>query len=301
MTDLAHADVVVCPHWYWPNTESTDRAIQAARQAGLPCVFFQMSDISTPANPPYGVVYRTSIFADRRTPCERAMAGHADDMLANRHGQVPVSTKQDTPSLGFCGQFGNFWLYLLFALKRRGRNIEAMNLRRRIIKTLRGCDRITTHFILRGRWWGGAIHKPDLQRRLRQEYLDNMLGTDYTLCVRGGGNYSYRFYETLSAGKIPLFVNTRCVLPFEDRIDWRKHCVIVDEREIDRAGEILADFHASVSTDRFQAMQLANRQLWEQWLSPLAFYRRALEEVCREHRDAVAKDAPAKSPTSRIG
>jgi hypothetical protein len=107
----------------------------------------------------------------------------------------------------------------------------------------------------------------------REAFWRNVLNNDYTLCMRGGGNFSYRLYEVLAAGRIPLFINTRCVLPLQDEIDWRKHCVWVEEDQMDSAGEILLDFHAKLTPQRFRAIQAANRQLWEHRLSPLAFYQ----------------------------
>jgi hypothetical protein len=99
-----------------------------------------------------------------------------------------------------------------------------------------------------------------------------MVDSDYVLCTRGGGNFSYRFYETLSCGRIPLFVNTDCSLPFEQHIDWKKYCVWVEEEDLPHLGNIIREFHARLSPQEFQDMQLACRQLWLDWLSPQGFF-----------------------------
>jgi hypothetical protein len=103
--------------------------------------------------------------------------------------------------------------------------------------------------------------------------------------MRGAGNFSYRFYEVLAAGRIPLLLDTRCVLPFDDEIEWRQHCVWVEEDQHESAGEILKEFHSGVSPDQFRTLQMANRRLWETKLSPLGFLKRALaKEVSRTAR-----------------
>jgi hypothetical protein len=133
-------------------------------------------------------------------------------------------------------------------------------------------------------FYGGlrvAQGDPVFLRQARQRFAGNILGNDYTLCVRGAGNFSTRFYETLSAGRIPLMIDTRCVLPFADRIDWQRHCVIVAERDIDRAGEILAEFHAGLSPEAFRRLQVENRRLWEEWLEPFSFLRRVVDDALR--------------------
>jgi hypothetical protein len=87
------------------------------------------------------------------------------------------------------------------------------------------------------------------------------------------GNYSIRFYETLSCGRIPVFVNTDCVLPFEEWIDWKSYCVWVEAHEVARAAEKVAEFHDGLSDAEFRDRQRACRQLWLDWLSPLGFFK----------------------------
>ena len=47
----------------------------------------------------------------------------------------------------------------------------------------------------------------------RSEYLDAISQTDFVACPRGDANQSARFYETLSAGRIPLIPDTSIVFP----------------------------------------------------------------------------------------
>jgi hypothetical protein len=105
----------------------------------------------------------------------------------------------------------------------------------------------------------------------RREFVENLLGSDYALCVKGDANASMRFYEALSVGRIPLFLDTACVLPLEDKINYRDFCVFVDWRDIDRIGDILADFHASLTPERFIAMQKKCREVYETYLRMDAF------------------------------
>ena len=99
-----------------------------------------------------------------------------------------------------------------------------------------------------------------------------MLESDYALCVRGNGNFSYRLYETLCMGRIPVFVDTDCVLPLDFDIAWREHCVWVDETEIDRIGDRILEFHDSVDEGEFEERQRACRDLWETHISPQGFF-----------------------------
>src|SRR5690606_19049993 len=90
---------------------------------------------------------------------------------------------------------------------------------------------------------------------------------DYVLCVRGAGNFSVRFYETLLMGRIPIFVNTDCLLPFEDKINWKKHVVWIEWKERSNIANIVADFHSKLTDKQFEDLQKSNRKLWKEELS----------------------------------
>jgi len=136
---------------------------------------------------------------------------------------------------------------------------------------------VESNFVFRDAWFDGALEggRVDRSRLLssRRQFVENLFGSDYVLCTRGGGNYSIRFYEALSAGRIPVFVNTDCVLPFGEWIDWKQHCVWVERGDIARAAERVAEFHEALSPGEFKERQRACRRLWEEWLSPGGFFK----------------------------
>ena len=127
---------------------------------------------------------------------------------------------------------------------------------------------ISSNFILRKSFAEG-LRSNDLNARL--SFIDNITNNDYTFCMRGGGNYSLRFYETLCLGRIPLFINTNCVLPFEGKIDWKNLCLWVDESDLDRIGEKIIDFHSSITNKEFKERQSYAREVWEKYLSKKGF------------------------------
>ena len=99
-------------------------------------------------------------------------------------------------------------------------------------------------------------------QKARQEYVQNMIESDYILCARGAGNFSYRLYETLSCGRIPVFIDTDCVLPYNFAIEWKKYCVWVNEGELSHIAEKVAEFHSRLSPQEFLDLQSACRRLW---------------------------------------
>lgn len=107
----------------------------------------------------------------------------------------------------------------------------------------------------------------------RKNFINNILESDYTLCVRGIGNNSIRFFETLCCGRIPVFINTDSVLPFEHVVDWKKYCVWIEEEDIGNIGTIVQAFHERISNEDFSKLQSDLRQLWLEYLSPVGYYK----------------------------
>ncbi len=135
--------------------------------------------------------------------------------------------------------------------------------RARLLGWLQQAPGLSTNFILRERYRAGAS-SPEALEATTREYYQNMLDSDYVLCLRGGGNFSVRLFETLMMGRIPVFVNTDCLLPFSDWLDWRQHVVWVEWHERRQLAEKIRAFHDALSGQQFADLQLRNREFWMQ-------------------------------------
>ena len=116
------------------------------------------------------------------------------------------------------------------------------------------------NFILRNGFWAPEVIS---KQKARQEFYSNLLSGSFSLCVRGNGNFSYRFYEALSFGRIPILIDTDCVLPFEKDIIWSNHIIKITEDEIINLPELIKKCRIS---------PLRNRKLWQSYFSPEGYY-----------------------------
>jgi hypothetical protein len=107
---------------------------------------------------------------------------------------------------------------------------------------------------------------------VRREYVDNMVDSDYVLCVRGSGNYSYRLYEALCMGRVPVIVDTDLALPGGADIDWRALSVWVDRSALEQLPERVREFHAGLTPPEFVELQHRLRRLWTERLSPQGYF-----------------------------
>jgi hypothetical protein len=292
LVDLPEADFAVLPA-AWENVVSVSSAREKAfelaervRAAGKKLLVFFWSDSEEKVPLPNSVVYRTSLSGSTRGANEFAMPAWSEDFVeAHLGSRLPFREKSDLPIVGFCG-FAGYWAPrgspLTMHVGAFGRRIKHRTfqptVRERALRALSKSDGVATNFIIRDRFLAGAEHASDDYRaRVRQEFVQNMVESDFVICARGGGNFSYRFYETLSCGRVPLFVNTDCVLPFDDEIKWRDVCVWIEESEIPVIGQRVCAAYDDMDDAGFRDRQRLCRHLWDNWISPQSFFGRIRE------------------------
>jgi GR25 family glycosyltransferase involved in LPS biosynthesis len=61
----------------------------------------------------------------------------------------------------------------------------------------------------------------------------------YTLCPRGYGPTSWRLYEAMQLGSVPVYIYDEPYLPYKANIDWQKICVMIHINDIQNIDEIL--------------------------------------------------------------
>ena len=141
--------------------------------------------------------------------------------------------------------------------------------RKKILNKISSFHGIKTDFIRRTSYAAG-IKNNNEQNRL--EFITNIVENDYTVCMRGGGNYSIRLYETLCLCRVPIFINTDCKLPFEEQINWKEICVWIEEKDLIKINDKIIDHHNSLTEKQFIERQHFCREIWLKYLSKEGFY-----------------------------
>jgi Exostosin family len=300
MTSLEAADIALLP-FDWAEASKqpeiaqalAEKMAQVSATQGKPLVIFCLDDSTSPIAIQNSLVFRTSLLRSICPPNEFVIPAWSEDFVERYcQGEVKLRPKGTEPVVAYCGYDSlcdpksklktrlrmklGATPTMFKVLSKAGIHLVkhplpwlyGSRVRAQALYILSRTPGIQCNFIIRN----SLHHSSSLSISPRQQFVENMIGSDYVLCTRGGGNFSYRFYETLSCGRIPLFVNTDCSLPFEQHIDWKKYCVWVEEADLPHLGEIIREFHAHLSPKEFQDMQLACRQLWLDWLSPQGFF-----------------------------
>ncbi len=201
--------------------------------------------------------------------------------------------KESLPSVSFCGREGGklglaIWRILPRSLTRwmatnffcattRGiRMTCCYPLRVDAMQILAKDSRIKTDFLGRGQMGISPLKvKGDLRRR---QFVENLMGNAYALCVRGTDNYSWRFYEALSLGKIPVLIDTDCILPLENEIPWDDLIVRAPATRLHELPDILVEWHSLRSASEFIQVQQQLRAIFE-CLTPAQFYPKVFQDI----------------------
>jgi len=83
-----------------------------------------------------------------------------------------------------------------------------------------------------------------------------MIKTVFALSPRGYGRTSFRMYEAIELGCIPVYIYDEPWLPYTDVIDWREFSVLCSQGDIDSLPERLKSISDSW---RQSALSLADR------------------------------------------
>ena len=275
------ADYILLPHNY-PSLKSHQSYIKQqadlAKKVGKKLIVFWHGD--SDAEVPYenAVVFRTSQYRSALRSNELMMPAYAEDLLA---GDLQVRSKHEgKPVIGFCGwaDYKNLKNRIGTVIKnsvieagsivgiRKDARVKGITYRMKAIRHLQQSKHIETNFIIRSSYSGHSSTIKTDPESTRREYIDNLLESDYALIIKGDGNYSYRFYEAMSLGRIPVLLDTECVLPLEDEIDYGSCIVRIPYYDLYRIDEIVAAHFASISDDQFIAMQSKAQEVFEKYL-----------------------------------
>ena len=198
------------------------------------------------------ILFRTSFYKSNKKENEKAMIAISPDYY---RGKI-----SDNISIGYCGYYT--------AYNRRFPD-GIFKGRAWYINYLNKC-KVPNSFIIRKGFWAQGLDKSIA----RKQYFENMENNIFMFCIRGAGNFSYRFYEILMMGRIPIFIDTDCVLPFEKLIKKAEVGIFINESDIisnkiNLEQEILR--YIENNKNKLPEIQKQNRLLWEKLYSPIGF------------------------------
>jgi hypothetical protein len=257
--DITGCDYVALPYMWQKRDPYVEHLITLAQKNNKKIIIFFESDDAgyIDLQPHEGYIFRTSLFKHQQKPNERGLPAWSADFIKGID-YLAARDKTDIPIINFCGYINSAEKYHSAKILSQSKNVQ-FNLK------------------VREKFHGHT----ELQQRLKNriEYVEMMHQSDYALCARGAGNFSYRFYEALSFGKIPVFVDSDCVLPFENILNYKDFCVWIKPQDLVNIEKIIIEYHQKFTNETFKKQQIKNRTFWEEYLSPIGFLKHIKESI----------------------
>lgn len=302
LTEPEDCDVAVLPFGLeaiGEHPELWSRAVELAHTAqrhGRLMLVFCHGDRYIPAPADNCIMLRTSLHRSRVSPRDVPLPAWVRDP----EDVVPSSTRAfaPVPSVGFIGQAYPLGLqgrgplhralkWLKWSVRSAVTAVELDDLLRvppdggaRVasLLALRRSRHVHAHLVIRGAMTRLDLDAEDDQPR-HLEFLEGLRDNDYGLAVSGLGNYSYRLYETLAAGRPAVVVDTDLLLPGADRLAWDRITITVPVRGVPRLGRLIAEEHRRRGAAGFAEAQQLSRETWVSELSADGFLRRLVAVV----------------------
>lgn len=105
----------------------------------------------------------------------------------------------------------------------------------------------------------------------RDRYIDVMRKSKFVLCPRGRSLSSWRLFETLRVGRVPVIIADGWSAPQIDT-PWEHFSVRLRESDVHRIPAVLAGFEAQAPL-----MASTARKVWEEWFCREVFFSRIVD------------------------
>lgn len=289
------ADFILLPHIYSHLKKYQSYLasfLSLSKKTEKPLIIFAYGDKDEDV--PYGntIVFRYSQYRYKKKPNDFIMPAYSSDLL---QGELSIREKRDgLPVVGFCGwaDYQTNSNLLKASIKHSVIDLrkiaqfrpelesrkKGIYFRKKAIEALSSSSLVKPNFIIRK---SHGLHRDTIDfdpEKARLEYIKNITESDFCLSVKGDGNASVRFYEILSLGRIPLFIDTESLLPFEDKINYHSLMPWVDYKNIKDAPRIASQFYESLSNEEFKSIQIKLREVYEKYLRIDSFFKETFRD-----------------------
>ncbi len=280
--DPQRADWIIIP--IFSSALTSDKGKDLVSEAHLlaqkfrkPFAIFSNTDIIVDPKVTPVFIFSPGTYASMKNQVELPVLLYYDPIQRWQNGNWKPRIFNGVIEIGFCGQatrnplkFLKDW-YTIESLRFKKKNGKSPFLyiprflpafeRGRLLRSLESSKGLKTNFLLRSHYKAGATTTAD-KNKVEKEFYENIYSNLFTLCLRGMGNYSVRFYQTLAMGRIPVLIDTDSNLPFSDQIDYKNIVVKVPFSDRFKTEDYLIDFLKNKTNSDLVKIQEACRKVW---------------------------------------
>ena len=111
----------------------------------------------------------------------------------------------------------------------------------------------------------------ELFTQQQKDYADLLIRSKFVLCPRGSATSSYRLYETMQIGRVPVILSDEWIPPMGP--NWNEFAVFVPEEDVNNIHSILTELDST-----WQDKGKLARQAWENYFAPNVLFHYMIEQ-----------------------
>lgn len=126
-------------------------------------------------------------------------------------------------------------------------------------KVLYYCKKHKEFYISCKNVWEYNVNKSEFDH-----FIDTTKKSIFTICPRGYGKQSYRFYEAIQLGSIPIYIyDNEPYLPFLDEIDYNEFAITLNVNDIENLKEILEN----KTNSEIESMLQRGKEIYDEYFT----------------------------------
>lgn len=106
-------------------------------------------------------------------------------------------------------------------------------------------------------------------------FVNFTLNSKFCLSPRGHGQSSFRMYEAMQLGAIPVYISDTPYLPFSDELNYSEFSVILGENDLPNIVEILESY----SDEKIETMCKKMKDVWINYFSLEGMYQQIIKRI----------------------
>lgn len=111
------------------------------------------------------------------------------------------------------------------------------------------------------------------QRISYEPYLDIMSKSLFSLCPRGYGKTSFRIYESLMCGSVPVYIYDNAWVPFHNIENFKEYGILCHVDELNKLDHLLSN----ISTDEYIYKREIGKEIFDELYSNNGIYNMILK------------------------
>lgn len=134
------------------------------------------------------------------------------------------------------------------------------------------CNVLSNHndYVISTNNWSSEVSFDSLTN-----FIDITCSSKFGLAPRGYGKSSFRLYEIMQLGTVPVYISDEHYIPWNDELDWNDFCVPINYDEIDQIDDILK----SIDDVEYNRLLENGKKVYEEYFTLEGVFKNILKRI----------------------